>query len=102
VVSVACASAVEAIEANIEASWVVLSSWLTIGALRVSRKAPTIESKHWVQSSRYTDCVGPGGRSSVMRKYYDDHFEANAGQLTGRVDVRASHCCCSQSKVPGV
>ena len=26
---------------------------------------PTIESKHCVQSSLYTECVGPGGCSSV-------------------------------------
>jgi hypothetical protein len=55
---------VEAVEANIEPGGVVLigkSTWCG-GAYK---PALTIESKHWVQSSRYTAWFGPGGRSSV-------------------------------------
>jgi hypothetical protein len=67
VISVTCAPAVEAVEANIEAGGVVLGASLAEVALRSFREAHTIESKHWVQSSRYTDCVGPGTRSSAKR-----------------------------------
>jgi hypothetical protein len=70
VVSIAGAAAVKAIEANIEAIRVVLSFLLVAGALQSSETSLTIESKHCVQSSRYTDCVGPGGRSSTECQYY--------------------------------
>jgi hypothetical protein len=64
VVSITGAAAVEAVEANIEAGGVVLGLLLVAEAPESSREGLTIESKHCVQSSRYTDCVGPGGRSS--------------------------------------
>jgi hypothetical protein len=64
VVSITGAAAVEAVEANIEAGGVVLGLLLVAKAPESSREGLTIESKHCVQSSRYTDCVGPGGRSS--------------------------------------
>jgi hypothetical protein len=64
VVSITGAAAIEAVEANIEAGGVVLGLLLIAKAPGSSREGLTIESKHCVQSSRYTDCVGPGGRSS--------------------------------------
>ena len=57
-------AAVEAVEANVEAGGVVLIGKLTWCG-RAYQPALTIESKHWVQSSRYTAWFGPGGRSSV-------------------------------------
>jgi hypothetical protein len=69
VVSIAGAAAVEAVEANIEAVGVVLSFLSVAKALQSYGTGLTIESKHCVQSSRYTDCVGPGGRSSIKRQY---------------------------------
>lgn len=42
------------------------SSWIYVSiVLQSPSEIPTIESKHWVQSSRYTDWFGLGGRSSV-------------------------------------
>jgi hypothetical protein len=64
VVSITGAATVEAVEANIEAGGVILNQLLVAEAPGSFREGLTIESKHCVQSSRYTDCVGPGGRSS--------------------------------------
>lgn len=52
-----------------------------------------MESKHCVQSSRYTDCVGPGGRSSRRCEYHAGaSWDGDGdGALTRRVDVRAGH-----------
>jgi hypothetical protein len=83
VVSVTCAPAVEAVEANIEAGGVILGASLAEAASQSSREAHTIESKHWVQSSRYTDCVGPGRRSSAIRQYCGSHLGPSAGHSPG-------------------
>lgn len=48
-----------------------------------------MESKHWVQSSRYTDCVGAGGRSS--RSCKQEVPDVGAGCTTCSIDVLAHH-----------
>jgi hypothetical protein len=95
VVSVTCAPAVEAIEANIEAGGVILGASLAEAALQSSREAHTIESKHWVQSSRYTACAGPGRRSSALRQYCGSHLEASAGHSPGALTCvqNIAGCC---------
>jgi hypothetical protein len=61
--STVCGTAtVEAVEAYIEASRIVLLD-VRPNSLSMS-SILTIESKHCVQSSRYTDWLGPGARSS--------------------------------------
>jgi hypothetical protein len=62
VAAISSASAVEAVEADIEAGRIILDRQPR-GEHSISLL--TIESKHCVQSSRYTDWFGPGGRSSV-------------------------------------
>lgn len=69
-VAVTGTSAIEAVEANIEAGRVVLSVSSAGRAPQTSEWQLTIESKHCVQSSLYTDCVDPGARSSISCKYY--------------------------------
>jgi hypothetical protein len=91
VVAVTGTSAIEAVEANIEAGRVVLSAPSAVGATQISEWELTMESKHCVQSSLYTDCVDPGARSSNSCKY-NRPAEGKCGVLTRRVDVRASHC----------
>jgi len=66
VASLARATAIEAVEADLQAGRVVLCCVSGVAEARVPGygEIHTMESKHWVQSSRYTDCDGPGGRSS--------------------------------------
>ena len=61
--SVCGTATVEAVEAYIKASRIVLLG-VRSTPLSVS-SVPTMESKHCVQSSRYTDWFGPGARSSL-------------------------------------
>jgi hypothetical protein len=61
--SVCGAATVEAVEAYIKASRIVLVD-VRSNSLSMS-SVLTMESKHCVQSSRYTDWFGPGARSSV-------------------------------------
>ena len=84
-------SAIEAVETNIEAGRVVLSVSSVGGARQTSEWQLTMESKHCVQSSLYTDCVDPGARSSNSCEY-NRPAEGKCGVLTRRVDVRARHC----------
>lgn len=62
------------------------------------KEFPTIESKHCVQSSRYTGCNGDGGlRSAIDILAYDYHG------LIGVVDLRNIYeyktPCCPPKKV---
>jgi hypothetical protein len=62
-----------------------------------------MESKHWVQSSLYTDCAGVGGESAASPRpcqYRERHsrpktdMSTSSGgmrQLTNILQVRASH-----------
>ena len=61
--AVGSASAVEAVEADIEAGGIVLDGQPSD---EQKGRIPTIESKHCVQSSRYTDWFGLGAWSSVV------------------------------------
>jgi hypothetical protein len=63
--------------------------------VRLLIEALTIESKHWVQSSLYTDCVDPGARSSELFKSTD--LEANAGCLPGALTCMQAMVGCRQS-----
>ena len=66
VVPVADAPAVEALEADIEAGGVILNSQPAHGD-SLTGLIRTMESKHWVQSSRYTESATVGlDRSSEM------------------------------------
>jgi hypothetical protein len=67
-VALASTTAVETIEADIESRGIILTR---VGQIKLDVRyggallgRPTIESKHCVQSSRYTAWLGPGGRSS--------------------------------------
>lgn len=69
---IARASAVEAVETNIETSRVILGVVINIKAMRfvgialLDKTSLTIESKHCVQSSRYTASFGPGGLNATL------------------------------------
>jgi hypothetical protein len=52
---------------------------------------PTMQSKHWVQSSRYTDCAGVGGWSSGRYCKSQPYRRYRHNVITCGVNMRASH-----------
>lgn len=76
-ISVSSTATIEAMKTDVKAGGIILNAGGVIIMCRsLNYAGRTIESKHWVQSSRYTDWRGPGGlisisihRQHVMKKH---------------------------------